>query len=595
MPVPQLNFAGIQTRIPGVYIRNRFPVQAGRGQTPTNVVYILGESQGGIPFPTTDPDITDDDRPMFFSTSGEAQETLVSGNGLYATSFYLTPTTDLNLNIPSGVFYLRVNDGTRATRTLQESANDVIDLKSNLWNAQGNQTSVKVEAASTAGKKVTVKYRGVTIVERDNVAITGLNIQYTGAGSAATMTINGTTLSTTVTGGPGGEDLNLSFAEFKTVGELVQYIDGLGAYSATLQTVSTRPSADLDAATAVDIDTAEYSATANVQALIELFNTETQGLITADLADGATRTLPDNDTSFVFLTGGSSSAATTQNWNDALEFLESRDANCVLVATSDSAIQQMVKDHCVRMSSIQEAKYRQTAVGAATVDTKSQKIAAARLLNSSLCEYWVTPIKQNDPLNNLQLTTFGPWLAAIQAQGIRYANNVTMTLTEKSMYVLGVDETYTRQDEEEYIAAGCSYIKQKRNQFIVGHNVTTYQGPQLILNLPSTVRTTLVMTASVKDRLEQRIANMLEAPDEFKIKELKNWIVTSLLPSYRDESPRFLTADPNTGDPAFSNVDFQIEGDKFFLKYTARIVVPLHQGGIEQEFIVPGQVSNSNG
>lgn len=595
MPVPLLSFEGLQTRVPGVYIKNRFPVQAGRGQTTTNVVFIIGESEGGVPFPTADADVTDDDREMFFNTPGSAESVLISGNGFYATSFYLSPTTDPNLNVPVGVFYIRVNDGTRASRQLSASATPKIDIKSNLWNARGNQTSTKVEAPSVSGKKVTLKYKGVTIIERDNVSISGLSIQYTGAGSAATMTINGTSLQTTVTGGPGGEDLNLSFTDFETIGELVQYIDGLAGYSATLETVSTRASEHLDAVTGQDIATSAYTAKADVQAIIELLNTESQGLVTASLTTGATRALPDNDTGFVFLSGGASSTATTQNWSDVLAYLEKREANCVLGATGDYAIQQMIKDHCARMNSMQVAKYRQTATGALTADSKSTKIANGRLLNSADCEYWVTPIKRQDPLNGLATTTFAPWLMAIQAQGIRYANNITMSLTEKSVNILGVGEKYEVQDEEEYIAAGCSYIKKKRNQFIVGHNVTTYQGPELILNLPSTRRTVHVMTASVKDRTEQRIANMLEAPDEFKIKEMYNWIVTSLLPSYRDESPKFITRDPNTGDPAFSNVNFRIEGDKFFLSYTARIVTPLHQGGIVQEFIVPGQVSNSNG
>jgi len=59
-------------------------------------------------------------------------------------------------------------------------------------------------------------------------------IQYTGTGTAATLTISGNTLSTTVTGGPGGENLslNLSNASYDSISELVATINGRGVYTA---------------------------------------------------------------------------------------------------------------------------------------------------------------------------------------------------------------------------------------------------------------------------------------------------------------------------------------------------------------------------
>lgn len=61
------------------------------------------------------------------------------------------------------------------------------------------------------------------------------NIQYVGAGSACTLTISGNTFSTSVTGGPGGEDLNIDLtnASYNSFGELIAYIDGLSAYTCT--------------------------------------------------------------------------------------------------------------------------------------------------------------------------------------------------------------------------------------------------------------------------------------------------------------------------------------------------------------------------
>jgi hypothetical protein len=61
------------------------------------------------------------------------------------------------------------------------------------------------------------------------------SIQYTGTGSAVTMTIAGNRLTTSVTGGPGGEnlDIDLTNAGYDTIQELWAYIVGHGGYAAT--------------------------------------------------------------------------------------------------------------------------------------------------------------------------------------------------------------------------------------------------------------------------------------------------------------------------------------------------------------------------
>lgn len=70
--------------------------------------------------------------------------------------------------------------------------------------------------------------------------LTDLNgpvIQYVGAGSACTVTVNaaGTLLTTTVTGGGGGEDLSIDLtnANYDRINEICAYIDGLAAYTCT--------------------------------------------------------------------------------------------------------------------------------------------------------------------------------------------------------------------------------------------------------------------------------------------------------------------------------------------------------------------------
>lgn len=64
---------------------------------------------------------------------------------------------------------------------------------------------------------------------------TAMNLRYTGTGTAATVSISGNRLTTAVTGGPGGENLNIDLtnAAYSSMLQLESYINGRGGYSVT--------------------------------------------------------------------------------------------------------------------------------------------------------------------------------------------------------------------------------------------------------------------------------------------------------------------------------------------------------------------------
>ena len=65
---------------------------------------------------------------------------------------------------------------------------------------------------------------------------TAFTIQYTGTGTAATLTISGNHLRTTITGGAGGEnlDLDLTNAAYATISKVVGTLTGRGVYAAAV-------------------------------------------------------------------------------------------------------------------------------------------------------------------------------------------------------------------------------------------------------------------------------------------------------------------------------------------------------------------------
>ncbi|HZS97178.1 MAG TPA: hypothetical protein VFA40_10395 [Terriglobales bacterium] len=97
-------------------------------------------------------------------------------------------------------------------------------------------------------------------------AATAFSLKYVGTGTAATATVSGGVLSTTVTGGPGGQNLriNLGSASYDTLGELTSYISSnyAGVYTVTNSTTPlmriAAHSSTLASFTGQDIKTAAY-------------------------------------------------------------------------------------------------------------------------------------------------------------------------------------------------------------------------------------------------------------------------------------------------------------------------------------------------
>src|SRR5258708_37723602 len=102
-----------------------------------------------------------------------------------------------------------------------------------LFDARGLQPSVAIVTGYDLSNTLVSKFQSWINAGRDVVShswshqyfqpASAFTIKYTGTGTAATMTMSGTTLTTTVTGGPGSENLSfdLTNASFNTVSGLV--------------------------------------------------------------------------------------------------------------------------------------------------------------------------------------------------------------------------------------------------------------------------------------------------------------------------------------------------------------------------------------
>lgn len=581
------DFAGQKIIIPGPYTQREFPADQGAGAVIGEVI-IMGEaSKGGIPF---DAYTEVDDVINVIDGQAQALEVFGGGDLYYGTEFYLTPSKDERFKKPSQAKCIVVNQMTQATTELLASAAAIIDVSWNKFGVDGNTAAIKVSTGSNTGKLIQLLYKGNEVLDQDDVNLALMSIRYTGAGSAATMTITATKLTTTCTGAA-SDDLDITLADFTDMGSLINFINNKANYTCLLTGQSDEKVDVFDAVTAQDIKTATYECIGQVESILRLLNAT--GYATAALHSGAVRTIPDNLSEFKYFTGGTVSVATTQNWIDALEKLEKYNLNCIVYMSGSSTIHELVKDHVTRMNNIEGKMYRQAGSGAgSTATTKTLRIAEMKSLNSAYMEYCVSPFKRYDYVNNeFPDTDFAPYYLYAMIAGLRYANKVGMDVVFKYLNVVSTPEI-SQQDQKDYAAAGATFIQKtvnvnNVNNFEIKVNNTTFQGSQVTRTNPSVVYEINVLTKDYEEQVTEKIRALDEVANSVIITTIQNWITTFLFPKYRDDY-KWITDGPN-GQKAFANVTFTQDGEQFITRATLTMSVTPRFAFNFLTFITPGQ------
>lgn len=578
------DFSGQRIIIPGAYSKRYFPADQGAGAVQGEVI-IMGEAaKGGIPYNAFD-DIED----VINVVESQAQALDVFGGGdlYYGAEFFLTPHNDARFNTPQEAKCIVVNKMTQASTEIDNSGNPIIDVLAKKWGTDGNLMAVKVSSGSTTGKLIQLISKGEELLKKDNVTLPLMSIQYTGLAAAATLTITATTLSTSCLATP-ADDLSITLANFSDLGSLINFINTQPNYTCLLTGQSDELSTVFDAVAGQSILSA-YSCVGIVEAIIrELNATEAVG---SSLHAAAARRVPDNMSEYQYLTGGTVSAATTLDWTDALEKLEKYNLNNIVAMSGSETIHSLVKDHVTRMNAITEKMYRQAGFGSgSSVNTKSLRIAEMKSLNSAYIEYCVSEFQRYDFVNKVT-ADFDPFYLYPMVAGLRYSNNVGMDVVFKYLNVLSTPDI-TRQDQEDYAAAGATLIQKttnvnSANNFEIKINNTTYQGSQVTRTNPSVVYEINVLTKDYEEQVIEKIRALDTVANSVIIATIQNWITTFLFPKYRDDY-KWITNGPN-GQKAFDNVVFSQDGEQFTTTATLTMSVTPRFAFNFLTFVVPGQ------
>jgi hypothetical protein len=582
------DFAGQKIIIPGSYSQRLFPEDQGAGAV-TGRAIIMGEAtKGGIPY-----DAFSDVEDVINVAEGQAQALNIFGGGplYYGAEFFLTPTKDPRFSKPSEAWCMVVNKMTQATTKLKAVAVDTIDVAWNKYGTDANTAAIKVSSGSNTGKKVEVIYKGGETLNQDDVNLNLMKILYTGAGSAATMTITATTLTTTCTGAT-SDNLSITLANYTDMGSLINYINNQTNYTCTLLGTSDEKTTVFDAVTAQDIKTSAYSCVGIVEAIIRILNGT--GAMTVALTSGAPRAVITDMAEFQYLTGGTVLAATTADWTAALVKLEDYELNNIVCMSGSETIHALVQDHVDRMNAVKKKRYRQAGFGSGSAtNTKALRIAEMKSLNSAYVEYCVSPFKRFDYVNNQVPTVdFDPFYLYPMIAGFRYANNVGMDVVFKYVNVTSTPEIKQIPDQEDYAAAGATLIQKVVNvnnitQFEIKVNNTVFQGSQVTRTNPAVVYETNVLTKDLENQIIEQIRALDEVANSVIITKIQSWLTTNLFPSYRDDK-KWITDGPD-GQKAFDNVAFVQSGEIFQVSATLTMSVTPRFAFNLLTFIVPGQ------
>ena len=263
----------------------------------------------------------------------------------------------------------------------------------------------------------------------------GFSIGYDG--TVATMTINATNLTTTVTGGSGA-NLNILLSQYSTISDLAAFINTQTGYSASATTVGTQSSpSTLDQVTNIGIATSTTTdEPGRVKQALYRFVTAagTSGLTT--FTAHAVAGLPAPMVGFVFLAGGAKGGTANADVLDGLVDAQSIQTNFLVplfsqdasldipLGLTDStstytiaAINALVKTQELAMSTPLMKHYRQATCSYfgtyANAKTQAQSLATYR------CSLAFQQASQTDSEGNV--TLFQPWYSACIAAGMQAA------------------------------------------------------------------------------------------------------------------------------------------------------------------------------
>ena len=530
---------------------------ANRNLSVGNVVALVGRSSGGQP-----------NTALAFGSPSEAAKVLRDGELLTAVQKAFDPSAQTGG--PATVIAVRVNPATQAALALLDgAAATVINLQSTDYGLWTNQIKVKIEAATTAGRKVTTQV-GNSYYSQDDVSRNAMTVRYTGVAASAQMTVNGTTL--TLAAPTGTTVATIDLATYPTVQQVVDRINVVTGFAAVVLDGNGNAATlqGLDFVTAQDVKTATYTATAHLQAIVDWLNGVGEGFVTATRPANV-GTLPAV-LPFTYLAGAVDGTVTNTEWSNAFTALQSSDVQWVVPVSSDPSIHAMADAHVAFMSTVGRME-RRAICGTPSGTTDAAAIVLAKALNSDRTS--LVHLGYYDYNAAGALTLYPPYILAALLAGAFSGVNPGTALTNKTIKVRGLERKLRNPtDTDALINGGILAVEDTPTGFKVVKSVSTWLQNDNYNRVEVSTGVALDFVArNVRLALDVLRGEKGNALTLSRAKSIVQGTLTELA-RQEPQGPGVLAG--NDANPAFRSIAVALEGDVLRVEFQCSPVIPVN-------------------
>lgn len=446
--------------------------------------------------------------PILISSPGQLKGLLGSGNAYDAARAVFTPSTQIiegNPVRPQLVYVVRADQATQSTKTAADavSASSII-FTSKDYGTQTNQISIAIANSTTSqsltpptndgSKLITISsaYTGNTEVY-DNLGINAiLTVEYTGDGASATLTTTATQMTTTISGqSDGSVSLTIPYATYSTIQQIADYINAQFGYTATIQT--TQPTQFLG----VNLD---YVSTQNIKgptvvnlhavvySIISTINS-VSSLVTVSRATPGN--LPPANISASLLTGGSVTAPTNTDFQNALNTLSNVRVNFLVCATNVNSTNNLASVFAAFADSMQGKNEMHCHLGSDPNLTLVNAQSLASSINDVNCNLWFQQVQWTNDQG--ATTTYDPWMTAAFAAGLQGGTFPGTSFVQKSFAILGASQNTAIDlvnNADQLILARLSFVRfnDATKSWNVVRALTTYSQDDNDFNIETGIR-----------------------------------------------------------------------------------------------------------
>lgn len=332
----------------------------------------------------------------------------------------------------------------------------------------------------------------------------GVVVTASGTGFSSAANGDPANLRTVVSGasdGSGNLDIPLTSTQFKTIGQLVSFINSQLGYAASVNAYAEKSisSTGLDVVADVAIKAAAVDLTGYVAAIANWVNTQTRGNYIATIVAAGE---PDEDAAEVFFTGGTTPVVTVTDWEAALNVLSAGvdKGGIILADTDDPVVQAMIVAFIVEQRS--NGKWFRAVFGAPAGTTPAQALTLAGSFdhtNARLVCQRLGILSATGAVTYLDPIFFAAAYAGGMAGNRPYDN----PLTNKRLRFVGLhpNDDFDQVTRESLLDGGVTVAKSELGTVKFALAVTTSRDPDhRMARIVSEIDTLYEIDATLRDR-----------------------------------------------------------------------------------------------